>query len=492
MMEVTLPARWRWKAERKATAIESERLFDGPFLYDHRPPSHPPQPAYTIPSAPQHLQIPNPSRSSSVISTAPPLRRSTRKIGLVKNPYIVKEAITLRAARNRVFALIDASEEARRVAERERLGMTSEALDEIEPSLASLHVQRLLGRGGSLRSRSSTPIRSAVAASAATKGKKRRRHELEVDQTSERYEAAYGYGEKDSESMDMERELEAEYQEIVTRLWIEGPATTGAVVSYMKARKRLLRVVALVEEWEAYKAQHGIKDSAVAAHSTLQQLKSVPPLAKTSPAVSREGTPVGRRNLRPRIAVTRAPSQVESEPPAKRQRRQSPAVTPTKAIGASSSSLSVTHKTRMAVARQSSTFTELTSASSESHEDPFPHPPASSLSPPPVSAAAAASAPATEEVESPTKNVVVRKRGRPAKKTTTDNSPTGSITPLPSPFVEGRILRRASTRAASASKSCEREVSTEDPEARSLRPRRHVSRPTRFNDSTATAAILTS
>lgn len=426
----------------------------------------------------------------------------------MKNPYIVKEAITLRAARNRVFALIDASEEARRIAERERLTMSSDGLEEFEPSLASLHVQRLLAGGGSLRSRSSTPVRGAIAA-VAVKGKKRRRHELEVDQTSERYEAAYGYGEKDGESMDMERELESEYQEIATRLWIEGPATTGAVVSYMKARKRyvyllvlrrplrwlnslgrFLRVVALVEEWEAYKAQHGIKDSTVAAHGTLQQLRAVPPLSRTPPAVSREGTPVGRRTLRPRLVIARAPSQVESEPPATRQRRQSPAVTPTKAAALSSSSLSVARKTRTSMVRQSSTFTDLTSASSESHEEPFPQPPTSSLSPPLVAAAAEV------EVESPTKNVAVRKRGRPAK-ITIDNSPTSSITTLPSPALEGRVLRRGSARAASDSKSCERvtpQPTTEAPEARALRPRRQVSRQSsRTKDATTpTAVILTS
>ncbi|KAG8997172.1 hypothetical protein FRB93_000458 [Tulasnella sp. JGI-2019a] len=501
---VTLPARWRWKAERKASAIESERLFDGPFLYDHPPQSYPTErPIYNDASAPQQqqqLQMPAntnpPSRSTSVASIAP-LRRSTRKLGLVKNPYIVKEAITLRAARNRVFALIDASEEAKRVAERDRLAAASVFDESGEPSLASLHVQRLLGGGGSMRSRSSTPIRGAPTA-AANKGKKRRRHELEVDQTSERYEAAYGYGEKDGDDMDMERELEKEYQEIVTRLWIEGPATTGAVVSYMKARKRFLRVVALVEEWEAYKVKHGIKDSSSSAQGAVQQLGLVPPLSRT-PAVSREGTPVGRRNLRPRVVVTRAASQVDSESPAKRQRRDSPAVTPVKA-GPSSTSLTIVRKTRTSAVRQTSTFTDLTSASSESHEEPLPEPPTSSLSPPPVpatavvAAVAAVASVASVEMESPTKTVVVRKRGRPPKvklTTTTIESPTSSTATLPSPVIEGRVLRRVSTRAASASKSRERDatqLTTVNPEARSLRSRKQIS----YKDSSPTAAMLTS
>ncbi len=127
--------------------------------------------------------------------------------------------MNLKAARNRVYALIEASEEAKRAS-----ALRQAEKEGLQGNAAAVLAQRLLGGSNVVRSRSATPTT-----------KKRKRNELEGD---ERYDHAYGYGEKDGEDIDMERELQKEYDEIVGKLWVEGPATTGAVISYMKARRK--------------------------------------------------------------------------------------------------------------------------------------------------------------------------------------------------------------------------------------------------------------
>lgn len=158
--------------------------------------------------------------NTSAAPAAP--RRSTRQPGLVKNPHIVREANNLKAARNRIYALIDASEEAQKAADTSKALREAAATGEAVLSSAVL-TQRLLAG----RSRSNTPVRGRPP--------KRRRGVMEAE---ERYEHAYGYGDKDGDDIELERELQKEYDEIIGKLWVEGPATTGAVISYLKARRR--------------------------------------------------------------------------------------------------------------------------------------------------------------------------------------------------------------------------------------------------------------
>lgn len=150
-------------------------------------------------------------------------RRSHRQPGAVKNPYIVREANNLKAARNRVYALMEAYDEAKRASEAASLRVALEHTDEVGSALP----QHMLMDVGSARSRSQTPTKKPA--------KKRKRADLELD---DRYDHMYGFGDKDPDDMDLDGELNKEYEEIVARLWIEGPVTTGAVISYLKARTK--------------------------------------------------------------------------------------------------------------------------------------------------------------------------------------------------------------------------------------------------------------
>ena len=204
---------------------KAERRYDIYSSYPQQATSSPLPftPDIVHPMPVERTSAPPSPRDASVGPTPPTQpRRSTRQPGLVKNPYIVREANNLKAARNRVYALIDACDEAKRASEAAKaLRMAAE--DGASAIFSGLP-QHLFG---SVRSGSQTPTKRVI--------KKRKRGDLEIE---DRYEHAYGYGEKDGEDMDMENELNKEYDEIVSKLWVEGPASTGAVVAYLKARSK--------------------------------------------------------------------------------------------------------------------------------------------------------------------------------------------------------------------------------------------------------------
>ncbi|KIO32177.1 hypothetical protein M407DRAFT_18748 [Tulasnella calospora MUT 4182] len=247
--------------------------------------------------------------NSSVAPSGP--RRSTRQPGLVKNPYIVREANNLKAARNRIYALIDASEEAQKAADTTKTLREAAATGDTMLSSAVL-TQRLLA-GAASRSRSATPARGRPA--------KRRRGVMEAE---ERYEHAYGYGDKDGDDIDLEKELQKEYDEIVGKLWVEGPATTGAVISYLKARRKLLQVVDLVREWEAYKVEHNIPDTEIPG-----------PVKAIRQKPTRAETPT-RRSLRARVPAARTVPQSDTEGAPRRKHRKTEHPSATSGIAGSS------------------------------------------------------------------------------------------------------------------------------------------------------------
>ncbi|KAG8934378.1 hypothetical protein FRC01_003335 [Tulasnella sp. 417] len=354
--------------------------------------------------------------SSSVAPSGP--RRSTRQPGLVKNPHIVREANNLKAARNRIYALIDASEEAQKAAETSKTLREAAATGDAVLSSAVL-TQRLLA-GGASRSRSATPARGRPP--------KRRRGVMEAE---ERYEHAYGYGDKDGDDIELEKELQKEYEEIVGKLWVEGPATTGAVISYLKARRRLLQVVDLVREWEAFKVEHNIPDT------------EIPSLAKAiRPKPTRAETPT-RRSLRARVPAARAVPQSDTEGPPRRKHRKTehPAGgntgsgnTPSKPSGLSQSfSVASLADNKPSSTRSASTFGSNSSlselSSSESHDDRASandsSVPAADAVPPTLEPAPLEHVPKAL----PSIRLVNRQATRQVK--TADNSPVPETQPLP-------------------------------------------------------------
>ncbi|KAG8978835.1 hypothetical protein FRB90_008301 [Tulasnella sp. 427] len=276
-----LPARWRWKVSSSGSYASSEVPQTDPT---------PPRDIGPSTSADRPSQT-----SSSSVPSGP--RRSTRQPGLTKNPYIAREANNLKAARNRIYALIDASEEAQKAADTSKSLREAVATGETVLSSAVL-TQRLLAG----RSRSATPARGPG------RPPKRRRGVMEAE---ERYEHAYGYGDKDGDDVEMEKELQKEYDEIVGKLWVEGPATTGAVITYLKARRRLLQVVDLVRQWEAYKAEHNIPET-----------EGTPTASKAVRPKPTQADNPARRSLRARLPATRTLPQSDTEGPPRRKHRK--------------------------------------------------------------------------------------------------------------------------------------------------------------------------
>ncbi|KAG8929843.1 hypothetical protein FRC02_005009 [Tulasnella sp. 418] len=388
-----LPPKWAWKEERKSYIPPSSQYDNYAYNYEYRDPRslyrsisrRPSSDSYYDPSTSHQIQpsasqcstiassssslnsqptdsqfvesdhdgmgsgpaIVEPEESSDPVSnTKQPLRRSTRQPGLVKNPYIAREAQALKVARNRVYALIDASDEASRLAALSKAQKLSSAL------------------GDSLLLKEQSPSRLALKKAGnggTSSAKKRKRGEAGLDAESERYELAYGYGEKDGEGIELEKELEKEQREFETRLWVEGPASTGAVVAYMRAKKRLLEVVGLVAQWEEIKARRlangedvGEINAVVEPVSTTEVERPPPPTIKQIRRTARnrntatpsgDGTPSARPS--PRLTRSRLQNErQQSNGPATTEntssQRQAQSVSPTKtAVPPNSETLSM-------------------------------------------------------------------------------------------------------------------------------------------------------
>jgi len=132
----------------------------------------------------------------------------------VRNAYIVKEAQALRQARNRIYTLIDASEEAKRNASESGSGVENMAI--YNKTRASKKRKRVGNASSAVQV--AEPSREQVV-------------------NEDKYDVAYGYGEKDHDGVEMYEELQKEEGEL-QKLWVEGPVSTGAVAGYMRAKKR--------------------------------------------------------------------------------------------------------------------------------------------------------------------------------------------------------------------------------------------------------------
>ncbi|KAG8897771.1 hypothetical protein FRB99_007930 [Tulasnella sp. 403] len=477
--EHVLPTRWRWKASRKEEAlipISNTPQFFRDVVYRPPPDGGAADGLSTSPRPSQKGWSPGPPRdtSPSPIPTPPVVpRRSTRQPGLVKNHYIVREALALKAARNRVYALIDACEEAKRSAEAAKT--LRQAVEDHESVLpASLRTQALLN--ASARSRSSTP--------AIGKVKKRKRGEFE-HWHEERYDHAYGYGDKDGEDIDLERELEKEYNEIVSKLWVEGPATTGAVISYMKARRRLLQVVNLVRQWEAYKLKHNIADSDLPTDSSEQP----PPAARPSrPKPAPRTQETIRRSTRSRVPVARAAAQEDPEPKRKQRRKNPTDTSPLKSSRLASTSFTAeaSPSSKANERRSQSTLTdEHSTLSDDSTElvDAEAQPPDDAVlvpsDPEPVAAL-------TESAPEPT--VSPRKSRRARTAANTPQQAFSSLAPE-QPAKESSSLSVDQPKAERASSHPGFSATESGGEGRTLRSRTKINLPTRFEGFVSTAAV---
>lgn len=484
----SFPARWRWKAKRKYQhyAPMPPNSFPSISSDTSHASSEAPQ---TDPTPPRDVgptgSANHPVQMNTSAAPAAP-RRSTRQPGLVKNPHIVREANNLKAARNRIYALIDASEEAQKAADTSKALREAAATGEAVLSSAVL-TQRLLAG----RSRSNTPVRGRPP--------KRRRGVMEAE---ERYEHAYGYGDKDGDDIELERELQKEYDEIIGKLWVEGPATTGAVISYLKARRRLLQVVDMVRQWEVYKVEHNIPDSEVTA------------IAKAiRPKPAQAETPT-RRSLRARVPAARVLQQSDTEGPPRRKHRKKehPSLgignpvstnTPSRPSGLSQSfSVASLTQEKPSSARSISTFGSNSSlselSSSESHDDGTSQMDTSVLAvdvlPPPITLHPT---PPVPEVVVPSVSSL-RKSARQAFRQvkTADNSPVPETKPLPDELQEPlRPLKTARSLVLKTTSSSQNQRASSHPapgtsEAgdgpRLLRSRSKLNLPSKFDGFVST------